>query len=350
MLNVLIVDDDLNLCECLLRLLPWEDMNCNTPRVVHNGLSAWEIVQREAVDFVICDVKMPVMEGTELASLIHQSRLRTKIIFLSAYENFSVARHALHYGVLDYILKPINRESIDNLEMIIRNVNQSKQVKELSKRIFDSEYENQVWDAIRKNDREALEKVFDNLQIFNGEDMLSVGNKMLYILYEYLCCISSESDRGVYDHLYKKWSSEFYLQAYTESRLDYLRRRYKEQLERIHADMEGDYIAAKIKKLADENYSNPDCRVAWIADKMYLNAAYAGRLFSKAYGIGLMDYITECRINVACRQIIGDNLSVNKIAEKVGYEDANYFTKLFRSKMGMAPSEYRKKHLGNKRG
>ncbi len=348
MLNVLIVDDDLNLCECLLCLMPWEDMNCNTPRIAHNGLSAWKILQEEVVDFVICDVKMPVMEGTELASLIHQSKLSTKIVFLTAYENFSVARHALRHGVLDYILKPVNRESMDNLERIIRKANQSKYANELSKRFFDSEYERKVSEAIRRNDWEVLEKVFENLQIFSREDMLSAGNKMLHMLYEYLCHISSERDRGIYDNLYKKWSSEFHLQADVESRLSYLRRRYEEQLKRIHTSTEGNHIAAKIKQLVDGTFSNPDCRVAWIADKMYLNAAYAGWVFNKAYGIGLMDYITECRINTACRLITRDNLSVNKIAAQVGYTDANYFTKLFRSKMGMAPSEYRKKHLENK--
>ena len=345
MLNVLIADDDVNVCECLLRLLPWEDMYCTPPKIVHDGLSAWNILQNELIDFFICDVKMPIMEGTELASLVYERKIHTAIVFLTAYENFTVARHALRYSVLDYILKPINRESLDTLERIIRHSSQEKLSNEWSKKFFDDVYEKKVLEAIYKNNHTVLNEMFENLQILSGEVIFSVGNKILYILYEYLCS-DIENDRSIYNTLYKKWCSEFFLQSNKEDRIEYLRMLYEEQLEKIHSNTEGYYIiASKIKHLIDENFTNVECRVAWIAEKVHISSAYAGRVFSRAYGIGITDYITECRIAESQRLMIDDNISISKIAAQVGYTDANYFTKLFRSKMGVSPSDYRKNIL-----
>ncbi len=343
MLNILIVDDDQNLCECLLRLMPWEDMNCNIPAVVHNGLSAWELLQREKIDFVICDIKMPVMEGTQLAGLLAESGMRTKMVFLSAYEDFSVARQALKYGVTDYILKPINRESLDSLEKIIRGINQTKRTKEFSDKFFEEEYNRQIFDAISSQNISFLDEMFGKLEMLKDQSLLSAGMSVLHILYEYLCSLSNGKDRSMYDNLYKKWRTDLVQITNAEEKISYLRDQYAKQLGQTQTENENEHTVHQIKELVDKNYFRTECNVAWIADKLHMSSGYVGRVFNKMAGIGLSEYITDCRMKEACRLLANDTIPVSMISGKVGYMDANYFTKAFRAKMGMSPSEYRKK-------
>lgn len=343
MLNVLIVDDDRNLCDCLLCLMPWADMQCNTPVVVHNGLRAWELLQREKVDFVICDIKMPVMEGTQLAALLSKSGMRTQIVFLSAYEDFSVARQALQYGVTDYILKPINRESLDALEKIIRSVNEKKRTREFSDKFFDEAYTKRIAEALDKRDWDFMEEIFKRLTMLKDQNLLQAGMSLLHLLYECLYKTDVGKNRSLYDHLYKKWRMEFPRLSGAEEKIEYLRGQYKKQLEQANHEHENESTVRLIKELVDKNYLQPECNVSWIAGKLHLSSAYVGRVFNKATDMGLAEYITECRMKAACQLLVDDRIPVSSVAGRVGYTDANYFTKAFRAKMGMSPSEYRKK-------
>ena len=107
---------------------------------------------------------------------------------------------------------------------------------------------------------------------------------------------------------------------------------------------EVEYTVQRIRKLAEEHFADSKCNVAWIAEKLHMTSGYVGRIFNRSTGIGLMEYITEQRMKEACRLLSEEYVSVSKIAEQVGYTDANYFTKAFRNKIGMSPSEYRKKN------
>ena len=344
MLNVLIVDDDKNLCECLLRLIPWDDMNCNIPVAVYNGLEAWEFLQREKVDFIICDLKMPVMEGIELCRRIYEKKWKIDIVFLSAYEDFSIARKALQYGVTDYILKPVNRESLNNLEKIIHDVNQNKIKKVLSNKFFDEEYNKQIFDAICSQDISFLHSMFENLKVLGDQEVINSGISLLRILHDFLCAMNRSIDRGAYDAILKKWRAEFIKLDDKEKRIDFLFERYQSEMEQPNVENEVEYTVQRIRKLAEEHFADSKCNVAWIAEKLHMTSGYVGRIFNRSTGIGLMEYITEQRMKEACRLLSEEYVSVSKIAEQVGYTDANYFTKAFRNKIGMSPSEYRKKN------
>ena len=343
MLNVLIVDDDKNLCECLLRLMPWKDMDCKPPLVAYNGLEAWELLQREKVDFIICDLKMPVMEGIELCRRIHEKKWKIEIVFLSAYEDFSIARKALQYGVTDYILKPVNRESLDNLEKIIRDINRNKVKKVLSNKFFDEEYNKQIFDAICGQDISFLHSMFENLKVLGEQEVINAGINLLRILHDYLCAVNRSTERSVYDTLFKKWRTDLIKLQGSENRINYIFEQYQKEMEQTNSENEVEHAVREIRKLAEDNFANHECNVAWIANKLYMTSGYVGRIFNKSTGIGLMEYITECRMKAACRLLSEENIAVSKIAAQVGYTDANYFTKAFRNKMGMSPSEYRKK-------
>lgn len=81
--------------------------------------------------------------------------------------------------------------------------------------------------------------------------------------------------------------------------------------------------------------------VADISLKFHINSCYVSRLFKKEMGKTLTDFLTELRIENACRMLVDSGVSINEIAELSGFSDYFYFARVFRKVMHCTPSEYR---------
>ena len=79
-----------------------------------------------------------------------------------------------------------------------------------------------------------------------------------------------------------------------------------------------------------------------VAQKVYVSPFYLSHLFKEELGLTFVEYLTRVRVEGAKRLLANGNLSVLGVAEKVGYEDASYFSKVFRRATGMTPNQYRK--------
>lgn len=347
-MNVMIVDDDRILCECLLRLIHWEDLNCNQPQIAFNGLEAWELFQKEEIDFVICDLKMPVMSGIDLCRRIRESKIRPEVsvVLLTAYEDFETARQAIQYGVMDYILKPVNDESIQKLEKMVADAADRKETKLLNSSILAGNYNQRLFDAIREKDLGFLEAILEGLGEQELTGVANVCMYLLHVLHDYLCRVYGRNDRVLYDTMYKRWCSDLGQSKTADNCISYTAEQYRKEMEQAGSDSETELVVRRAEALARENFSSQDCSVAWIADQMGLTSGYVGRIFRRRVGVGLMEYITEYRMKLACELLSSGSLGVGEIAVRTGYADSNYFTKAFHGRTGMSPSEYRKKTVG----
>ena len=340
MLNVLIADDDETLCDCLLKLMPWESLSCHPPLVAHDGREAWEIIQNKNTDVLICDLMMPVMGGVELCGKIRENGLSVEMILLSAYEDFSVARKLMQYGMRDYILKPVNRESIESLAARIREINRKKI---LTGSYFKEEYEKKMMAALGSRDMETVNELLGDLEQLESRELLNVGPYLLRLLYDYLCVVVKRMDREEYKaRLYRRRRELGELSGAPEQ-AEFIRQQYQKELAGEGEETQEKRVLRQILRLVSENYANPDCNAAWIADQLNLTPAYTGKIFKAHRGVGLIEYITECRIKRACELLNLTNLSVNAVAREAGYVDAGYFTRVFREKKGVSPSTYREK-------
>lgn len=80
-----------------------------------------------------------------------------------------------------------------------------------------------------------------------------------------------------------------------------------------------------------------------VADLFYVNAAYLGRAFQKAAGVGFKQYVNELRIAEAKRLLRQSDRMIYEIAQEVGFTESKYFIAKFTEAVGESPSEYRKK-------
>lgn len=89
-----------------------------------------------------------------------------------------------------------------------------------------------------------------------------------------------------------------------------------------------------------ENFAQP-ITLDEVARSVYLSPFYFSHLFMDELGITFMEYLTRVRMEEAKKLLCDKSLSMQAIAESVGYDDASYFSKVFKKNVGVTPNKYR---------
>ncbi|MCG9559448.1 response regulator transcription factor [Vibrio kanaloae] len=129
MSRVLVVDDDIQLCELLGEVLENEGYHVDT---VHCGESALEFIQSRPVDLVLLDVMLPNLSGIQVARRICQ-RFATPILMLTALNDDASMLDGYQAGADQYIAKPFNvPELLTRIKVILRRVGFERQRQSLA--------------------------------------------------------------------------------------------------------------------------------------------------------------------------------------------------------------------------
>ena len=111
-LSALVVDDERATREGIVRGLDWARLGIGEVREAADGLEALGLARERQPDILLCDVRMPRMDGVELASTIRQSYPWTQVVFLSGYADKEYLKAALRLGAIDYVEKPLDLEEL----------------------------------------------------------------------------------------------------------------------------------------------------------------------------------------------------------------------------------------------
>lgn len=130
MLRILVVDDEIGIIQLIKRLID-PAIPAEVIGEADDGNRAYELMKRIKPDIVITDIRMPGLSGVELVQKAREEGLPCEFILVSGYRDFNYARSAIRYGVLDYLLKPINREDLNQLIMgVYEKQKNSNQIRE----------------------------------------------------------------------------------------------------------------------------------------------------------------------------------------------------------------------------
>lgn len=130
MLKLLIVEDEPLVLDGLKYTIEWKQHDIEIVGAVSNGLEATSTIEQNNPDIVLSDIKMPGMDGLELAEWIYDRFPDIYIIFLTGYSDFEYARNAMKNGAVDYLLKPVNEEALFKAIKKIRSKIKRKQENE----------------------------------------------------------------------------------------------------------------------------------------------------------------------------------------------------------------------------
>lgn len=81
---------------------------------------------------------------------------------------------------------------------------------------------------------------------------------------------------------------------------------------------------------------------------VHINKFYICKIFQQCTGKTVLNYINVVRVQKAVEKLISTNDSVTNIAFAVGFQDLNYFSRIFKSVMGVSPTDVRKKYREDK--
>jgi len=109
MYKILVVDDEQWIRKWLVKMIPTLLDNVEVINSYDNGEKVIQEIEKYSIDIVVSDIRMPIVGGLELIKEANKKNLNTKFILISGYDEFEYARSALKLGVVDYLLKPIEK-------------------------------------------------------------------------------------------------------------------------------------------------------------------------------------------------------------------------------------------------
>ena len=120
------------------------------------------------------------------------------------------------------------------------------------------------------------------------------------------------------------------------------------QINTENKDIEKENILVqKVRRYLQHNYMRVDISLDSVAEMVNLNPTYFSALFKKESGVNFLDYLTDLRINAAKEYLTDPLKGASEIASLVGYDSAGYFTRAFKKRTGLTPTEYRKSQTRN---
>ncbi len=148
MLRVILVEDEQITRQGIKTLIPWEKLHCRLIGEASDGHEAIELINKLGADIVITDIKMPRMNGLELAEKLAITHPKCRVIILTGYAEFEYARQAIKSRVVDFLLKPVGEEELIEI---------------LKSTVSHIEEEVQSQEKITKNINEVKCKIFEDI-------------------------------------------------------------------------------------------------------------------------------------------------------------------------------------------
>ena len=181
--SIILADDEQQILYGMKKGIEWERLGFKVAGVAQNGKEALELMEEVHPDLVISDIKMPFMDGLELAKHIHEDYMNTKVILFSGWDDFEYARLAISYGVSEYIMKPIDYEEMQKLlikmhEELDKEYNEKMNRVRLENAYMESlpllrqQFFNRL--VTEPMEEEELKSQIDNLKLEFKDDVYSV--------------------------------------------------------------------------------------------------------------------------------------------------------------------------------
>ncbi|WP_040213374.1 response regulator [Clostridium polynesiense] len=402
MIKAIIVDDEQITRKGLLEFVHWETLNIEVVGEATDGQEGLALAGKVQPDIAICDVRMPKMDGIELANHIKEILPYCKIIFLSGYSDTNYLKSAIKLKAVDYIEKPFNLGEFESLLNKTAKAVTEERLKRLEEQRIKMKMEksipyfkNTLITSILKSQSMDIDKIKEGLELLNikfplnssyicsvfkaenNEDsrkILEIINNTgvkrgIYfisgIMKEEVIVLIALKEKGgineiisygnevlnIFTNKHGKFASgalgsqvsslEELKNSYEDAGEAIKTKGYKKSNSMIIYDPNKDRsIIRDIENHIQQNY-NKNISINSIAASVYLTPQYLCKVYKKETGETVNDYITKVRIEASKALLKDRKYKLYEIADKVGYNDANYYARVFKKITGINPSEYR---------
>ena len=157
MSKILVIEDEAAIRRVLVKILS-EENNAYQVEEAEDGLIGIEKIRKEDFDLVLCDIKMPKMDGVEVLEAVKKLKPEIPIVMISGHGDLDTAVNTMRLGAFDYISKPPDlnrllntvRIALDRKELVVENKMLKKKVSKNYEMIGESQAISQIKDMIEK--------------------------------------------------------------------------------------------------------------------------------------------------------------------------------------------------------
>lgn len=170
MWTVAIIDDDFHVLEAMKKMIPWDGLDAELVGVALDGDEGLRLIQQYSPDIVITDIYMPVMDGMQMIEVLRKQGFGGRLIILSGYSHFDMAKSAMRHGVQDYLVKPVTLDEItSSLTVAIEELQKS-----LDQRMMYSEMKEKLMLYEPFVAKEAVKALLTNSSLHSEEAAVAV--------------------------------------------------------------------------------------------------------------------------------------------------------------------------------
>ena len=323
--RLVLVDDEPWVLIGMRQIISWEAHGFEIVGEYGTAEDAWEALAKNPADAIITDIRLPEMSGIELVRALTAEGLVRAACIVSAYRDFEYARQAMELGSCCYLLKPLAIGEVEHAAEMLRERLAAAPAREAPARAPGQRFVClSVTPLPAKNKPQSVQRLADHpgtLLCFYGsrEDWKRawVGCSALH---------EKEAEAG----------AEAQAQVQRMLREAELSR----EMNFCYANQE---MVAEVQVDIAERHSEK-LLVPEIAARHYVSAVYLSDCFKRGTGMTIGNFMIHVRLERARHLLEETALPVTEIAAQVGYQDASYFSRLFRKRMNMSPESYRQLH------
>ena len=181
--KVILVDDEVEVIDVMKKKIHWNDLGFDVVGSATNGVKALELVEKLQPDVVLTDIKMPYMDGLELARKLNQDYPNIYIMLCTGFDEFEYAKEAVHLEIKEYMLKPISATELSDSLVKLKNTLDKEREEKLNVRKLEQYYT----DSLPVLQTNFFYSLIEG-RITEGEICKFLGDYRISLPGPYFCC------------------------------------------------------------------------------------------------------------------------------------------------------------------
>lgn len=343
MCKILIVEDEEIEKIALKQILLENVSNVEIVGEAGNGYEAIKIIDKTKIDLVFMDINIPGIDGLQVVKYIKNKYPEIIVIIITAYDEFEIAHKAIKLKVDDYLLKPVKPALIvETLEQYFNDAEENSKIYQCIECIkkIESGIINKSYIDCSNIIKEYIFKLYDSNDV-------NLINKMISELGQGIIKICGEMNFSSTDKASKKfedikikitpYDNKYNVYNNIMRIIDIIFDEIINDIDKVQKDMKNviNYIEKNIKH---------GVTLEDVSEHVNMSVYYLSKVFKKEMNINFITYITDRKIEIAKDMLLYTDVPISNIAIELSYNEANYFSKAFKKKVGITPSQYREKY------
>lgn len=345
--KVILADDDELFRKNLVELIDWKTCGLSIAGEACNGLEALALLRRVDADIVICDIKMPGMNGLDVLSRCDTAHV--KFIMLSGYGNFQFTRDAIRYNAFDYALKPVNPEEFSGILMRAveaLNAARSNYMTAMKanlgiRKLMVDQYESLLVHLIEAHDYAGICEYVDGFFAEAAVSGTPDGPKSACL--EFAALMDKVCGTFKLDGL----SPDIDMQTAAKGTMppdfytSLVKQRFREIVSAVVTSKSSECkkIVREVEETIKARY-NEKITLESIAKRYFINPSYFSQVFKAKTGDSFSSYLMRVRMDKAKELLLLNKFKVYQVAELVGYDSEHHFCHMFKKYAGVSPGDY----------